>query len=65
MTAFFFIFHKQFYVVLSGLKFTGHGNPDNNLESPSVKINGRRIGKFGCTHLTHLYIKGIALVSCR
>jgi hypothetical protein len=29
-----FIFRKQFYFVVSGLKIIGHGNPDNNLESP-------------------------------
>jgi hypothetical protein len=28
-----FIFHKQFYFVVSGLKIIGHGNPDKNLES--------------------------------
>jgi hypothetical protein len=28
-----FIFRKQFYFVASGFKITGHGNPDNNLES--------------------------------
>jgi hypothetical protein len=27
------IFHKQIYFVVSGLKITGHGNSDNNLES--------------------------------
>jgi hypothetical protein len=31
-----FIFHKQFYFVVSGLKIIGHGNPDNNLESPCI-----------------------------
>jgi hypothetical protein len=25
--------HQQFYIVASGLKFMGLGNPDNNLES--------------------------------
>jgi len=28
-----FIFHKQFYFVVYGLKIIGHGNPDNNSES--------------------------------
>jgi len=27
---------KQFYFVVSGLKIIGHGNPDNNLESPYI-----------------------------
>jgi hypothetical protein len=31
-----FIFRKQFYFVVSGLKIIGHGNPDNNLESPCI-----------------------------
>jgi hypothetical protein len=31
-----FIFRKQFYFVISGLKIIGHGNPDNNLESPCI-----------------------------
>jgi hypothetical protein len=26
----------QFYFVVSGLKIIGHGNPDNNLESPCM-----------------------------
>jgi hypothetical protein len=33
LAAFMFIFHKQFYFVVSGLKIICHGNPDNNLES--------------------------------
>jgi len=33
-----FIFRKQFYSVVSGLKIIGHGNPDNNLESPCILI---------------------------
>jgi hypothetical protein len=33
-----FIFHKQFYFVVSGLKIIGHGNPDNNLESPCTSL---------------------------
>jgi succinate dehydrogenase/fumarate reductase-like Fe-S protein len=28
-----FIFHKQFYYVVSGLKIVGYGNPDNSFES--------------------------------
>jgi hypothetical protein len=28
-----FIFRQQVYFILSDLKFIGHGNPDNNLES--------------------------------
>jgi hypothetical protein len=28
-----FIYLKQFYFAVSGLKIIGHGNPDNNLES--------------------------------
>jgi hypothetical protein len=31
-----FIFRKQFYFAVSGLNIIGHGNPDNNLESPCV-----------------------------
>jgi len=31
-----FIFRKQFYFVVSGLKIIGHGNPDNNLESSCI-----------------------------
>jgi hypothetical protein len=31
-----FIFRKQFYFVVSGLKIIGHGNPDNNLETPCI-----------------------------
>jgi hypothetical protein len=31
-----FIFRKQFYFVISGLKIICHGNPDNNLESYSI-----------------------------
>jgi len=27
---------KQFYFVISDLKIIGHGNPDNNLESPCI-----------------------------
>jgi hypothetical protein len=33
-----FIFRKQFYFVVPGLKFIGHGNPDNNLESPCIMV---------------------------
>jgi hypothetical protein len=33
-----FIFHKQFYFVVFGLKIVGHGNPDNNLESLCISI---------------------------
>jgi hypothetical protein len=28
-----FLFRKQFYFVISGLKIIGHGNSDNNLAS--------------------------------
>jgi hypothetical protein len=28
-----FVFHKQFYFIVSGLKIIGWGNPDNNLDS--------------------------------
>jgi hypothetical protein len=28
-----FIFHKQLYFIISGLKTMGHRNPDNNFES--------------------------------
>jgi hypothetical protein len=31
-----FLLRKQFYFVVSGLKFTGHGNTDNNLESHCI-----------------------------
>jgi hypothetical protein len=27
-----FIFRKQFYFIIYGLRIIGHGNPDNNLE---------------------------------
>jgi hypothetical protein len=37
-----FIYRKQFYFVVSGLKIIGHGNPDNNLESPGTSM--RRVG---------------------
>jgi hypothetical protein len=50
-----FIFRKQFYFVVSGLKIIGHGNPDNNLETSYIitvtttgittataAVNGRR-----------------------
>jgi hypothetical protein len=30
------IFHKQFHLVISGLKIIDHVNPDNNLESPRI-----------------------------
>jgi hypothetical protein len=30
------IIRKQFYLIVSGLKIIGHGNPDNNLESPCI-----------------------------
>jgi hypothetical protein len=36
-----FIFRKQFYFVISGLKIIGHGNHDNNLESHCIFIIGR------------------------
>jgi hypothetical protein len=36
--SFYFIFRKQFYFVVSGLKIIGYGNPDNNLESPCISI---------------------------
>jgi hypothetical protein len=28
--------HMQFYFVVSSLKFIGHGNSDNNFESPCI-----------------------------
>jgi hypothetical protein len=31
-----FIFHEQFYFVISGLKIIGYRKPDNNLELPSI-----------------------------
>jgi hypothetical protein len=31
-----FIFRQQFYFILPGLKIIGHGNPNNNLESPCI-----------------------------
>jgi hypothetical protein len=33
-----FIFRKQFYLLASDLKIIGHGNPDNNLESPGISF---------------------------
>jgi hypothetical protein len=36
------MFHKQFYFAVSGLKIIGHGNPDNNLESPCTAIHSLR-----------------------
>jgi hypothetical protein len=41
-----FIFRKQFYFVISGLKIIGHGNPDSNLESPCISEP-----RFLCVHL--------------
>jgi len=35
-----FIFRKQFYFGISGLKIIGHGNPDNNLESICMSTVG-------------------------
>jgi hypothetical protein len=40
-----FIFRKQFYFVVSGLKITGHGNPDNNLEWTYIISSVRMIGE--------------------
>jgi hypothetical protein len=31
--------HMQFYFSVYGLKFIGHGNPDNNLESPCTNCS--------------------------
>jgi hypothetical protein len=31
------IFHKQFYFMFSGLNIMSYENPDNNLESLSIK----------------------------
>jgi hypothetical protein len=28
--------HAQFYIVVTGLKIIGHGNPDNNLETHCI-----------------------------
>jgi hypothetical protein len=40
------IFRKQFYFVVSGLKMIGHGNSDNNFESPCIKVeSGLKLGK--------------------
>jgi hypothetical protein len=36
------MFRKQFYFVVSGLKITGHRNPDNNLESRCKMENENR-----------------------
>jgi hypothetical protein len=36
------IFRKQFYCIFSGLNIIGHGNPDNNLESPCILMAVRR-----------------------
>jgi hypothetical protein len=38
LLSYIFIFHKQFYFVISGLKIIGHENPDNNLESPCISV---------------------------
>jgi hypothetical protein len=35
----YFIFHKQFYFVIFGLKTIGHGKPDNNLESLCISYS--------------------------
>jgi hypothetical protein len=37
-----FIFHKQFYFIISGVKNIGHGNPDNNLESSRITAYDKR-----------------------
>jgi hypothetical protein len=39
------IFRKQFYFVVSGFNITGHGNPDNDLESPSI-ISKEKYAKY-------------------
>jgi hypothetical protein len=33
-----FIFHQQFYFEFPGLKIIGHGNSDNNFESPCIIV---------------------------
>jgi hypothetical protein len=33
-----FIFRKQFYIFVSGLKIIGQGNPDNNSDSHCFSI---------------------------
>jgi hypothetical protein len=35
-----YLFHKQFYFTVSGLKIIGQGNPDNNLESLCILTMG-------------------------
>jgi hypothetical protein len=35
------IFRNQFYFLIYGLKITGHGNTDNNLESPTTSKIGK------------------------
>jgi hypothetical protein len=41
-----FIFRKQLFIVISGLKIIGHGNRDNNLESHRImNLYERRTGK--------------------
>jgi hypothetical protein len=32
---------QQFYFIISGLKIIGHGNPDNNSESPCISYRAR------------------------
>lgn len=39
-----FIFHKQFYFVVSSLKITGHGNLDNNFRSSYISFIYEGVG---------------------
>jgi hypothetical protein len=39
MLSYTFIFHTQFYFVVSGLKIIGHGNPDSDFESHCIRIS--------------------------
>jgi hypothetical protein len=49
-----FILRKQIYFVVSGLKITGHGNPDNNLESHCISKYSEFLGPFLST--THFIV---------
>jgi hypothetical protein len=41
-----FIYRKQFYFVVSGLKIIGHVNPDNNLESSCIMYSIHGLGAY-------------------
>jgi hypothetical protein len=48
-----FFARKQFYFVIFSLKITGHGNPDNNLETHCTST-GIIFRNFACGRYFHL-----------